>query len=132
MYTVRLYKTDLQACPPHSDPSGGLPDLAAVEHSSICADTVPPCENCVCTCRTTERGVWPAEHPVSPGTLQPPAPLVGTRLRRLHRAPCPGTTPHSGGRSSTPDELQHSQSWGEGRVRWLQRMATHLQKNKNR
>lgn len=111
-------------------PNRGLPDLAAVEHSSICADTAPPCGSHAGTCRTIEWGVWPAERPVSPGTQQPPAPLVGTRLHQPHIAPCRGTMPHSGGRRSTPDELQHSQWWREGRERWVRRQATHLREDK--
>ncbi len=119
--------TDLHACPPHPR---GLTDLATGELSSICAGTAPPCGSRAGTCRPTERGVWPVEHPVCRGTRQPPAPPVGTLMHRLHTAPGPGTTPRTEDRRSTPDELQHSQ-WGrEGRGNWVLRMATHLQEDK--
>lgn len=115
---------------PQPSPSRGLTDLAGGEPSSRCADTAPPCGSHAGTCRPTERDVWPAERPVPPGTRQQPAPPAGTPLRRTHTDPDRGTAPRTGGRRSTPDELQHSR-WGrEGRGRWVLRMATHLGEGK--
>lgn len=92
-----------------------LTNLAGGAPSSICAGTAPPCEGHGGTCRPTERGVWPAERPVSPGTRLPPAPLAGTPLHQPHTAPSPGTTPCTGAQLSTRDELPHSQSGRKGR-----------------
>lgn len=101
-------------------------DLAAGEHSSICADTAPPCGSHVDTYKPTERDVWPAVRPVSPDTQMLPAPPRGTWLHQTHTAPSHGTAPHTGDQWSTPDELQHSQWVGQDRERWVLKMATHL------
>ena len=114
-----------------SHPSSTRTDLAAGEPSSICADTAPPCENHAGTCRPTERGVWPAEHPVSPGTQLRPAPVVRKWLRQPHTAPSPGTMPHNADQQSTPDELQHSQCGWRGRGKLVMRMTRHLRDTKD-
>lgn len=101
-------------------------DLAAGEPSSICADTVPPCEGRADTCTLEDRDGWPKEHPVSPDTLQPPAHPGKTSQRQLRTVPNHGTGPHSEGPGSTPGGLRHSQ-WGRvDRRRGVLRATTHL------